>query len=121
MYTAQLDNPSPADIVQEGCPDRRDKQANQFDTTTPSVGAGMRWAPDETLDLTPDAAPSVASGPGLPSGAAGQISLAELKRRARAQRTDDPYPEDITKRLEDARKAVANGEDPDELEPIDAT
>ena len=121
MHTAQLDNPSPTDIVQEECPDRCDKQANQFDITTPSIGAGMRWAPAETLDLTPDAAPSIASGLRLASGAAGQISLAELKRRARAKRTDDPYPEDITKRLEEARKAVANGEDPDELDPIDIT
>jgi len=121
VHTAQLDDPSPTDVIKEGCPERRDKQANQFDTSTPSVGAGMRWDPDERLDLTPDAAPGVATGPGLSSGAAGRMSLAEVKRRARAERTDDPYPDDITERLEAAREAVANGADPDELEPIDAT
>jgi hypothetical protein len=121
MHADSLDDPSPLDIVWEGQPDRRDEAANQFDTSPPSVGAGMRWDPTETLELTPDTAPGVASGPGLAGGPAGQVSLAELKRRARARRTDDRYPDEISEQLEAAREAIADGVDPAALEPIDAT
>lgn len=115
-----LDEFTPIERVQASWPDRRDQRDNQFDTTTPSVGAGQRWDPDETLDLTPDLAPGL-GGPGLSSGASGEITLAELRRRARAERTDDRYPPEIKAQLAEARDALANGADPEDLEPIDGT
>jgi len=121
MHANSLTDPSPLDIVREGQLDRRDQVDNQFDTSIPSVGAGMRWDPTETLELAPDTAPGVASGPGLTPGPAGEVSVAELKQRARATRTDDRYPEEISEQLEAAREAIANGADPAEVEPIDAT
>lgn len=111
---------TPIEQVQANRPDRRDQRANRFDTTTPSVGAGKRWDPDETLDLTPSLAPGL-GGPGLSSGASGEITLAELRRRARADRTDGRYPDEIDAQLEAAREEIADGADPAELEPIDAT
>ena len=121
MHADSLDDPSPLDIVREGQSDQRDKMDNQFDPSIPSVGAGMRWDPTETLELAPDTAPGVANGPGITPGPAGTVSVAELKRRARATRTDDRYPDEITEQLEAAREAIADGADPAELEPIDAT
>ena len=121
MHADSLTDPSPLDIVREGQPDRRDELANQFDTSIPSVGAGMRWDSTETLELAPDTAPGVASGPGLAPGPAGEVSVAELKRRVRATRTDDRYPAEISEQLEAAGEAIADGADPAELEPIDAT
>jgi hypothetical protein len=121
MHADSLDDPSPLDIVREGQPDRRDELDNQFDTSIPSVGAGMRWDPTETLELAPDTAPGVASGPGLAPGPAGEVSVTELKRRVRATRADSRFPDEITEQLEAALEAIADGADPAELEPIDAT
>jgi hypothetical protein len=121
MHADSLDDPSSLEIVREGQPDRRDELDNQFDFSISSVGAGMRWDPTETLELAPDTALGVASGPGLAPGPAGEVSVAELKRRVRATRADDRYADEITEQLEAAREAIADGADPAELEPIDAT
>lgn len=122
-YTAHdhaLDAPSALAQLFDAAPELRAALVPALDSGRGGLGAARQWDGDRELDLTPDRAPTGPCSVGLSAGAAGTVTLDDLRRQARARRSN--YAADIdSAELERAREAVKNGADPADVEPIDAT
>lgn len=124
-YTAHehaLDSPSLADRLLEANPELRDRRDNRYDNQRTSRGVpGPIWDPDEEIDLDIDKAPGLGSGVGLACGPSGRVTLEEIKRRARKQRADGQYPPELQDKIAEVKQEIADGTDPESLDPIDLT
>lgn len=115
-HANSLDNPSQAEQQAENAPDVREKALNKFDTHRLSLGGTEL---DAEVDLSSADAPGRPSGVGLSSGPDETITMDELRRRARAERTR--YPPEIEAKIAAAQERIDEGASPDELEPLDLT